>query len=415
MLKKLIVRNFKSLHDVTVELPQLTVLLGSNAAGKSALAEAVQALSRIGNAAPLDEALGRQGPVRGYGFEAFAMPAGGIPALMRQESTQFCLEADLTAGQERYRYRIAPSIDMQSGRLRVADEYLARIGARGQPKGLPAIEKQDSQLHVRRKGRGGRGRPRNEPVGLNHALLSDRSLSSDAGFGWLEKVRTELSNWHTYYLEPRLAMRAEAAPADVWNIGAAGELLAPFLFKLKAEHSPKFEDIGRTLRAIVPSVENIAIDLNEQRGTLDLRIRQGGVDHSARVLSEGTLRVLALCAIAENPWSGSLLTVEEPENGVHPRRLELIAELLLSTAMQKRRQVIVTTHSPLFCDALLNLATPYGRDIGMYLVRYRNQATEVEPLDLQGPLLRDDKIRAALAADDTHVFGRLLLRGLIDA
>ncbi len=415
MLNKLTVRNFKSLHEVTVELPQLTVLFGPNAAGKSTLAEAVQALSWIGNASTLDEALGRQRPVRGYSFEAFAMPAGGIPALIRQESIQFCLEADLTAGQERYRYRIAPSIDMQSGRLRVADEYLAQIGAKGQPKGLPAIEKQDSQLHVRRKGRGGRGRPRNEPVGLNHALLSDRSLSSDAGFAWLEKVRTEFSNWHTYYLDPRLSMRAEAAPADIWNIGVAGESIAPFLFKLKAEHPQKFEDLGRTLRTIVPNVEKIAVDLNAQRGTLDLRIRQGGVDYSSRVLSEGTLRVLALCAIAENPWSGSLLAFEEPENGVHPRRLELIAELLLSVAMQKRCQVIVTTHSPLFCDTILNLATPYGRDIGMYLVRYRNQATEVEPLDLQGPLFRDDKIRAALAADDTRIFSGLLLRGLIDA
>ena len=210
-------------------------------------------------------------------------------------------------------------------------------------------------------------------------------------------------------------MRAEAAPADIWNIGVAGESIAPFLFKLKAEHPQKFEDLGRTLRTIVPSVEKISVDLNAQRGTLDLRIQQGGVDYSSRVLSEGTLRVLALCAIAENPWSGSLLTFEEPENGVHPRRLELIAELLLSIAMQKRCQVIVTTHSPLFCDTILNLAKPYRRDIGMYLVRYRNQATEVESLDLQGPLFRDDKIRAALAEDDTHIFGSLLLRGLIDA
>ena len=210
-------------------------------------------------------------------------------------------------------------------------------------------------------------------------------------------------------------MRAEAAPADVRNIGVAGELIAPFLFKLKTDHPQKFADVGRILRAIVPNVEKISVDLNEQRGTLDLRIRQGGVDYSSRVLSEGTLRVLALCAIAENPWSGSLLAFEEPENGVHPRRLELIAELLLSMAVQKRCQVIVTTHSPLFCDTILNLARPYDSDIGMYLIRHRNQATEVEALDLKGPLFRDDKIRAALAADDTRIFSSLLLRGLIDA
>ena len=57
MLKKLTVRNFKSLNDVTVELPRLSVLFGPNAVGKSNLLDAIQALSRIGNAPTLSDAL----------------------------------------------------------------------------------------------------------------------------------------------------------------------------------------------------------------------------------------------------------------------------------------------------------------------------------------------------------------------
>ncbi len=72
---------------------------------------------------------------------------------------------------------------------------------------------------------------------------------------------------------------------------------------------------------------------------LDVMVKQGGVDYSTRVMSEGTLRVLALCAIALNPWGGSLITIEEPENGVQPQQIELITELLLSMSSE-RRQII---------------------------------------------------------------------------
>ena len=84
----------------------------------------------------------------------------------------------------------------------------------------------------------------------------------------------------------------------------------------------------------MPSIESLSVELDERRGTLNLTICQAGVEYSSRVLSEGTLRVLALSTIAVNPWGGSLLALEEPENGVHPRRLELIAQLLFSLAEQ---------------------------------------------------------------------------------
>ena len=117
-------------------------------------------------------------------------------------------------------------------------------------------------------------------------------------------------------------MRAPRAPADVFDIGAYGEDIGPFLYKLRAEEPGRFQAVSRTLRSIVPSVESLTVQLDERRGTLDMLIRQGGVEYSSRIVSEGTLRVLALCAIAVNPWGGSLLAFEEPENGVHPRRLD---------------------------------------------------------------------------------------------
>jgi predicted ATPase len=157
------------------------------------------------------------------------------------------------------------------------------------------------------------------------------------------------------------------------------------------------------------------VDLDKRRGTLDILIRQDGIDYSSRIVSEGTLRVLALCAIAVNPWGGSLLAFEEPENGVHPRRLDLIAKLMLSLALDSGRQVVVSTHSPLFCDLMLKEALTRPGDIRLFNVRRERGATVVRPFDVSGPLFTDHEVMAALTAvTEDGLFEAMLLRGLID-
>ena len=409
MLRKLRVRGFKSLADVSIELPRLAVLFGPNASGKSNLLDAIQALSWLGNARTLFDALGHPFPIRGHAFESFAFPPGGIPDLLGGGSAKFTLEADLTAGRSSYRYRITPELLFPSGELRVEDEYLAQLGARGKPKGKPAIERVDEHLHVRRKRKP--AHPRQEPVGMNHSVLSDRSLSGEQ-YHWLDDVRAELLNWRAYYLEPRGRMRADQAPSDMLDIGLQGEYIAPFLYKLRATQPKHFRSVARTLQTIVPSVEGLLIELDERRGMLNLAVRQAGVSYSSRVLSEGTLRVLALCAIVVNPWGGSLVALEEPENGVDPRRIDLVAQLLMSLAAVQGRQVVVTTHSPLFCDAIIKQAEEHPGHLGLFNVRREGQATRAESFDVTGPLFKDQEVAAALNGGEGR-FQSLLARGYI--
>jgi predicted ATPase len=410
MLTRLAIRGFKSLADVSIEFPRMAVLFGPNAAGKSNLLDAVQALSRIGTLRTLADALGE--PIRGYPIEAFSFPAGGLQELLGAARASFGLEADLRVGKDAYRYRIETTIEPASGRLSVADEYLAQLGARGEPKGRPALERVGANLHIRRKSKP--AHPRQEPLGLNHSILSDPRLGG-VEYRALERTRQELSGWRTYYLDPRVAMRAAQPPSDVRDIGVLGGEIAPFLYRLRGEQPKHFQAIARTLRSIVPSVEELGVDLDKRRGTLDILVRQAGVDYSSRIVSEGTLRVLALCAIAVNPWGGSVLAFEEPENGVHPRRLELIAQLLASLALEQGRQLIVTTHSPLFCDAVLKSARSRPGDIGLFNVRREDAATVVGPFDVTGPLFKDQEIAAALTAGtEDGLFESLMLRGLLD-
>ena len=410
MLKRFTARGFKSLQDVRIEFPRMAVLFGPNAAGKSNFLDAVQALSRIGTLRTLADALGE--PIRGFPIEAFSFPQGGLAELLSTPSAAFSLEADLTVGKEAYRYRIEVKIEPASGKLAVADEYLAQLTAKGEPKGRPAVERVQDNLHIRRKSKP--AHPRQEALGVNHSILSDPRLGG-AEYRALEGVRQELSDWRTYYLDPRVAMRRAEPPSEVRDIGVLGGDIAPFLYRLRVEEPKRFEAISRTLRSIIPSVEDLTVNIDKRRGTLDILIRQDGVDYSSRIISEGTLRVLALCAIAVNPWGGSLLAFEEPENGVHPRRLELIAQLLLSLALDQKRQIVVTTHSPLFCDAVLKGARPRPEEIGLFNVRRDGQATIVQPFDVTGPLFQDQEIAAALTTGtEDGLFEDLLLRGMID-
>ena len=410
MLERLKVQDFKSLADLEVAFPRLTVLFGPNAAGKSNLLEAVQMLSRLGTSRTLADAF--SGPIRGYPLEAFTLPPGGLPELLRLKDDRFTLEATIKHREDLYGYRITVQIKPDSGGLSVQDEYLAMLGKNRQPKGKAAIEHVGGQLHVRRKSKP--AHPRQEPLGLNHALLSDPRLGGQEYRG-IENCRMEFEGWRIYYLDPRVAMRSARPPSDVQDIGVLGEDIAPFLYRMHADYPKHFAATRRTLRSLIPSVEDLKVDLDEKRGTLDIQVRQDGADYSSRIISEGTLRMLALCAIVTNPWAGGLIGFEEPENGVHPRRLELIARLLISLAIDQGRQVIVTTHSALFCDAVLKQSRSHREDVALLNVRRGRQGTEVVPFEAADTLYQDTEMAEALTAPtEDGVFEGLLLRGLLD-
>ncbi len=411
MLRRLSVKGFKSLADVEVDFPRLTVFFGPNAAGKSNLFDAIQALSRIGTSRTIADALSE--PIRGYPIESFAFSQGGLAQLLSSEKAEFTLGADLSVRRERYRYQITVEIQPASGSLTVRHEYLTSIAANGDAKGAATIETVGDQIRIRRKGKA--ARPREEPGKSNYAVLSDPRLAGPY-YASIEKCRAELSVWRTYYLDPRIAMRIAKPPADVRDIGVLGEDIAPFLYRLRAENPPRhFDAVKRTLRSLIPSVEDLTVDLDKRRGTLDIQVRQDGIDFSSRIISEGTLRVLALCSIAVNPWSGGLLAFEEPENGVHPRRIELIAQLLTSLALDQGRQVIVTTHSPLFCDAVLKQAISREYGVSLFNVKRGPNGTEVREFGAVGPLFQDDQIRTSLAAGtEEGLFESLMLKGMFN-
>ena len=140
-----------------------------------------------------------------------------------------------------------------------------------------------------------------------------------------------------------------------------------------------------------------------------------GIPYSSRVVSEGTLRVLALCAIAVNPRPASLVAFEEPENGVHPRRVESIADLLTSMVTAGGTQLVVTTHSPVFAAAMLRRKHERPGLIELFVCRREGSLTVIEPLRDLGLLFSDPQIAEALSAPgEDRILETMLLEGWID-
>lgn len=415
MLTRFMAKDFKSL-DVNVKLPRLTVLFGPNSAGKSNFLDALQALSRAATARTLGEAFTE--PIRGYPIEAFRFPPGGLAELLNTEKSMMTLEADLQpSGYQPLCYRVQIQIQPASGALSVSDEYLTILGKKGEPRGTPPIEANDGKLRIRRKSKP--AHPREEDRGLNHTIVSDPRFGG-IEYRAIEKTREELLAWRTYYLDPRVAMRAPRPPSDVTDIGPLGENIASFLYRLKQEKPKHFDAVKRSVRTIIPSVSDLAVELDKKRGTIDIQVRQEGIDYSSRVISEGTLRVLAICAICLNPWPTSLVAFEEPENGVHPRRIERIADLLVSLATDEgserpATQVVVTSHSPLFCSAMLRRQKDRPGEIALLAVTRADGSTKVQPFAPAGELWEEKELAKALAnRGEEAVFEGLILRGMLD-
>jgi predicted ATPase len=424
MLRRLRVQGFKSLTDVRMELPSFAVFFGPNAVGKSNLLDALQAISRLAREQTLADAL--QQPIRGYAAEAFSFPPGGLQELLRRPSAEFTLEVDVETGQppsvgsnghpsrassRRFRYRVTVRIEPATGGLSVQDEYLCELTASWEPKSRPRVEREDDRLVVRRHGT---GRPERQPLGLNHTALSNRRYSGDL-YTEFDAVRSELSRWRTYYLDPRDAMRYPMPPMETDDIGSMGDELSAYLYRLQQQSPEVFRQLQRVVRTVIPAVGAVSVELDTRRGTLDIQVEQSGTLYSSRVISEGTLRVLALCALAVNPEPAALIAYEEPENGVHPARLELVAKLLVSLAERRRTQVLVTTHSPLFASTILQLGRRGNPDVGLFTVSIESGASQVRRFEPAAALLADHEIQEALTApNEGQLFEAMLRRGWLD-
>jgi predicted ATPase len=433
MIRRIAISGYKSLRNVDIELEPLTVLLGPNGAGKSNVLDAMHLLARMATMRSLDEAF--DAPHRGSPLESFAWGPGGIRALRQAGSARMEFEIDLqvspasvravaaAGGQpadgngegvgpkagDRLRYRLGVELATDTGFLRVDWERLDRLKRDWTPHGSrkSLIETTEDSILVRDESR---GRPLVYDRGLPHTILSVPQYAPHHPH--VVALREEFESWVFYYLEPRERMRTPSPLREVREIGPMGEDLPSYLKTLRTDNFRQFTAVERVLAQVVPGVTGVDVRTNDL-GQAELFITEDAAEIPASVVSEGTLRVLGLLALCSRTPSPGFIGFEEPENGIHPGRVQKVAELLTSQAEHGGAQLIVTTHSPLLADALPLKA--------LYRCWKEDGATQVEPLLWRAePLLRGRAITDALqdgaasGEDAGRTVSELILRGDLD-
>lgn len=434
MLKRLHIRGYKSLVDVEVCFEPLSVIFGPNGAGKSNVLDALQLLSRVATSRTLKDAF--VPPYRGTPLESFTFGPAGIVGLLAQDTASLTIEvdvglspsvvemvnrqirdmrrsrdqehgkpSDIASVRECYlRYRLEIEILPKTGILRVADEYLAALNAAGEPtkSRRPFLEQMEQRLRLRMEGQ---AHPIYHERYLDHTILSLPLYPPH--YPHLVAMQHELASWCFFYFEPRERMRAPNAVKEVRHIGLMGEELAAFLNTLRALDPPQFRAVERALQRIIPSVTGIDVGVNSL-GEVELKLLEGDMPIPARVLSEGTLRILGLLTLGGVREPPALLGFEEPENGVHPRRVRLIADLLQTRAALGHTQLIVTTHSPILADLI---GPP-----SLYVCQKVERQTTLKPFTTWGPLGHQADVSKVLDAEEEGLMvSERILRGDFDA
>jgi predicted ATPase len=290
--------------------------------------------------------------------------------------------------------------------LRVVDESLRALKQeKGQltldEKRKPFLERVGARLRLRLEGQ---ARPTEYETNLSYAVAS--LPLHPPHYPHLSAFQEELESWQFYYFEPRL-MREENPLKEARQLTHAGGDLAAFYYTLKREQPRQFDNIQRVLRTIVPSVQSVDIDLTAD-GRLRLKVRETvgdqQVEFSAKVVSEGTLRLLGLMAIITPLSPASVLALEEPENGVHPRRLRLIAKMLQNAS--EHRQILINTHSPILPDCFEE-----SDHLAFVACKKEKGSTVFTPLELKG-LFRETEVKDALEEQESPLtITTMLLRG----
>ncbi|GAB4514922.1 MAG: AAA family ATPase [Haliangiales bacterium] len=181
-------------------------------------------------------------------------------------------------------------------------------------------------------------------------LLAVNTLGQFAEHPRVAALREFITDWYVSYLSVDDArQQPEAGPQE--RLSKTGDNLPNVIQYLKERHPDQLEDIFAVLRRRVPRLESVLADPMPD-GRLLLQIKDAPFDRPvmSRFASDGTLKLLAYLTVLYNPSPPQFVGIEEPENFLHPRLLpELTEECRAAT---ERSQLLVTTHSPFFINAL---------------------------------------------------------------
>lgn len=328
------VQNFRALREVEFkDLTPLTVLLGPNGSGKSTVFDVFAFLSEC-----FELGLRRAWDKRGRAKE------------LKTRGSEGPVSIEIKYREPRYpliTYHLA--VDERSSGPVVVEEWLRwKRGSRGQP--FRFLDYKEGQGRAVSGEQPDAEDKRVEVPLKSSDLLAVNALGQFAEHPRVAALRDFITGWYVSYLSADSARgQPEAGPQE--RLTKTGDNLANVIQHLAERHAGQLEKILAVLRKRVPRIERVLAETMPD-GRLLLQIKDAPFTHPvlARFASDGTLKMLAYLVLLYDPAPPPFVGIEEPENFLHPRLLPELAEECRGAT--ERTQLLVTTHSPFFLNAL---------------------------------------------------------------
>jgi predicted ATPase len=362
VLKKLRLTRFKNFKKAELVLGPFSLLVGTNASGKSNIRDAFRFLHGISRGYMLAEIIGEKW-VEG-GVLQWRGIRGGTREAAFQQSASFALEIEFSVPGESRRidgsYRIEVDVGENGRAPRVAAERLI-VAGRGQyvfdshPENYPPEQTDPFHLGVRLRKAGQSGWfgrqlnfVNNKPVlyqVLDHPDVEPKTVREHA-----RAALRALESMRFLDLDPD-AMRRPSVPGQT-ILGDRGENLSSVLQAI-CENPTMKQALAAWIRELTPMDASDFEFPSDQTGRiLASLVEKSGQRTSAYSASDGTLRFLAMIAALIGPEPARFYFFEELDNGIHPTRLHLLLQLIERKVTEGTIQMVASSHSPQLLAAL---------------------------------------------------------------
>lgn len=377
MLEQLIIENFKSYRRSIMQLAPLTVLIGSNASGKSNALEALRLLSWIAKGNKLNA-------VKYAIQEGSNVVRGRVSDLPLEGSSDFTLgcRAPLTRGANSPNNYSSFGITLRASKddeLHIIDERVT-----GDSSTVPLYEVVETEKEIGHDllvayNNFARGGIKPKVACMDQQAIFIQ-LESTARYSTSHKVSQRVI--------PFVSNRLQEWIGGISFLDPSPSAMRDYSFKTENVLQQNGANISGVLYNICkseggkPRVLSFIKSLPEQditgvrfletpRGEVMIALQETFGNKSnwydASLLSDGTLRVLGIAAALLSAPDGSLVVIEEIDNGVHPSRAKMLLERISEVANEKDLRVLISTHNPALLDALPSKA------VGDVVFCYREQ------------------------------------------
>ncbi len=410
MLKEIRFINWKSFGNATLYIDPLTVLIGTNASGKSNTLDGIAFINRVAQGKDLSEAL--MGASTIMFDDKLNAIRGGTDWAAKKPGSQFKIEALIEKSENlEYKYsieiRTAPQLELVSESL-MKITYTKRRKERDIPL-FTAYEEITDSIGIPVELYNGQGRQKKKQFKKSLSIISqirNQELHKEVETG-VEFVIEVLEK--IFILDPVPSLMRDYRPFSS-NLLSNASNLAGVLAALPPMEKDRIERqlleyISKLPERDIEKVWAEPVGIFKKDAMIYCQeewIKGEKLTVDARGMSDGTLRFLGILTGLLTRPEGTLIVIEEVDNGLHPSRAKLLLEMLREIGSQRKIDILVTTHNPALMDEL-------GKDMIPFII-IANRSSDTGESILT--LLEDVNNLPKLLASGS--LGKLATKGIIE-